>query len=321
MIDNLSDDWCAEFEHIVLSEEDAIQELRQNELAVSRIAQHYYVEHLIILNSFPKSGSRIVEKSLAILQNAVGKGPGVVTSKCVPASIRKIDPGLRVEMLKYFPDGGGFRHHISPTYNSFHVLALWQCPYILLIRHPADLIAAVYSHLVVSRDHGIWPDNIHPHLLRTLPRLLNAADIEQNDPQSAIQHLLADGYLQALLLWILDWIQFRDMDKSYILRYEDFIQNRMKTLIELTQFLWQTNQVPDEVFLQSQKESDNYAESRKEVIAKYPHGWTGEKNTWKNYFTSENLNTYQLITRRVLEHHRASANLLDLYPDIYLDTL
>ena len=52
------------------------------------------------------------------------------------------------------------------------------------------------------------------------------------------------------------------------------------------------------------------------LATRYPKGWTGKVNAWKNYFSKRNRANYTKQTNNFIKYNPKASLLFELYPDI-----
>ena len=137
---------------------------------------------------------------------------------------------------------------------------------------------------------------------------------KQND---SINYMLSGGYLNTVLMWMVDWMRFRDQKKSIIVKYEDFVRERNETLAEISLFLNGKN-IEGDCFKECKIIADRYASRRKNSnhARFYPKGWTGKIGAWKDYFSEDNRQNYLSVIKGFCEYYPQASLLVDIYPEL-----
>ena len=313
--------------HLPFSIPEAFELLVLNKKTSNRMLKEYYSDKLIYVAGMSKSASHLVEQCIVeILAKSDGKNPAPTYINS-PAYMRSIRPAyewnLRPEMAQAHPDGGVLRSHARATITNLFVLNLLNLrKYFIVTRHPADQLTAVYCNLLEelqeaeegkSRipvgDHRDW--NYNPISLIDMDVFKNAKGTEQG-----IESMMDQGYLHSSLTWITDWLRYRDTHKSLMVRYEDFIGDRINTLRGISQFVLEES--PGlEVLNSCESLVNRRAQRRYPVDSRiYPKGWTGEVGVADKYFTEKNRAQYLSIVNGFLDYYPGAQLLEELYPDL-----
>jgi len=233
-------------------------------------------KELIIIPAIPKSSSSRFANCICDIQEFNG-GAGI--RKYPPYMMLNNDSDLRPSIIKFFRKGGVLKYHMPPSGKNLKVLDDFDFRYIILFRHPADVIASIYCNsfnLIRNQNKNLRHSIIHPI---DMSFFKNHDNIERS-----INHLICDGYLNAVLLWMTDWIKYRDKDKSMIVEYECVMEKRNKVFDNVSVFLY-NKKINDELmdridFRYKKKNAD---------MSNYPRGWTGKIGTYKDYFSKKNI--------------------------------
>ena len=248
-----------------------------------------YYKELVVVPAIPKSSSSIFGNALMDIQeHYVGKS----IRKYASWMLENNDSDLRPSILKEFRRGGVLKYHMSPSGKNLKVLDDHDLRYIILFRHPADVIASIYCNSLNLADRGqnLRHSIIHP---------INHNLIVNDGVETAINHLIQDGYLHAVLLWMTNWIRYRNKDNSIIVKYEDIINNPKDTFDRVTRFLY-CHDIDEECYKKCQARYNN----KKIKTNNYPHGWTGKIDTWKDYFTKNNVNNFTRVFSNFLLNYK-----------------
>ena len=163
------------------------------------------VTNFIYLAAMMKSASTLMQLVLSAIQEPSNRPDH---SKLDDAMSNSFMP-MTVDFLKSFPRGGVFKNHAPIEYHNNFFLQQTGCKYVVLIRHPADHLAAFFCHQrgVVSRVS--W----QPPAERSTPWWFATgqmpAGFQDNEPEIGIQQLIDCGYLFKCLQWMADWTAFR----------------------------------------------------------------------------------------------------------------
>lgn len=303
--------------HLAFTLPAAARQVIANREMNRRIREGWYADKLTLVAALTKSASKVFGWSLAaILGRLKTYGPYMTANQ---------DSDLRPEMVQGMQDGAVIEYHVRCTGKNLKVIDLLGIKYVILLRHPADQLAANYCDLqrsfVMEAEHfetgskgeRVFYDHIYPLDIFALGKAL-----EFDSPSEAIGLLIKDGYLQATLAWACDWLRFRDPDRSMVVRYEDFIADREAVLRRVARFL--TDSDPSEDSLRrSDQIMEEYASKRAKQRQEhniYPRGWTGHAGCWRSYFSEENRRDYAATVKNFLECRPQSNLLLGAYPDL-----
>jgi len=261
-------------------------------------------KELIIIPAIPKSSSSRFANCICDIQEDNG-GAGV--RKYPPYMMLNNDSDLRPGIIKFFRRGGVLKYHIPPSGKNLKVLDDFGFRYIILFRHPADVITSIYCNsfnLIQNQGKNLRHSIIHP---------INMKYFENHDDMNtAINHLICDGYLNAVLLWMTDWVRYRNKDKSLVIRYEDVLSDRKNVFNGISGFFYGrfiTKDVLDHI-------NRRYSKKRKDDYRNYPKGWTGKVNTWRDYFSDDNIWRYNEKVNAFLGYY--SSILESYYKDLVL---
>ena len=187
--------------------------------------------------------------------------------------------------------------------------------YIITVRHPVDQLAAVYCEILkhatpekVIKDEWV-DDGIHALKLR-----LFQEDVNLNE---TIRCMMREGYLNATLSWITDWLHFRDVNKSLVIRYEDLVTNQVQTLNNISNFLY-GRELDEKTLAKCNSAIEGFTTKQNvaNITRRYPRGWTGKIGTWKSYFSDENKKDYLSVVSGFLNYYPHASLLMDVYPNL-----
>jgi hypothetical protein len=143
----------------------------------------------------------------------------------------------------------------------------------------------------------------------------------QADMNDAISYLVREGCLHRVLAWIADWLYFRDVDRSLVVRYEDFVTDRRMTLNRVA-CLVHGNDIGEEVFSKCESDIESIMNKRSSHInsgdRRYPCGWTGKIDTWRDYFTERNRQDYLSVVNDFLKYYPHASLVLNVYPNLLM---
>jgi hypothetical protein len=224
---------------------------------------------------------------------------------------------MSLEYLQSFPRGGVFKNHAPIDFQNDIFLKQTGCKYVILLRHPADHLAALYCHIFGRRDEVDIDVPIERETPWSFSIGQHPATLAHSRPDVAIGQLIECGYMFKCLLWMADWISFRHPDQSRLLRYEDIINNFENCITELCWFIRGT--APDDDLTRYLVHVFNHATDEgngKDALEKYPHGWTGHVGIWRNYFSDENINSYNRALHSFMNAYPQAKALSAIYPDL-----
>lgn len=271
------------------------------------------VTNFIYLAAMMKSASTLMQLILSAIQEPSNRPDH---SKLDDAMTNSFMP-MTVDFLKSFPRGGVFKNHAPIEYHNNFFLQQTGCKYVVLIRHPADHLAAFFCHQrgVVSRVS--W----QPPSERSTPWWFATgqmpAGFQDNEPEIGIQQLIDCGYLFKCLQWMADWTAFRNPNQSRLLRYEDVIGNFEAVVTEMCWFIREVG--PDDDLMRYAKQvfSHETAEgTRKHALQYYLRGWTGRTDIWRSYFSAATVEAYNNVVQKFLNAYPQAGLLATVYPNL-----
>lgn len=274
---------------------------------------------LYVLFSLPKSGAQAY--AAALDEGFVPQPFG----KHYPPAMSDMD-GLHVEIpmsraiLGSYPDGGWIHTHAAFSFASADALAKTQTRYVVMVRNPLDQLAAYYCHIRKHLSHhGRVPG--HPRLIFAVPMAACRHDVFRHleTLDEAFAHLIRDGYLEACLRWIADWMYFREEARSLVVRYEDFVQSTARTLFQAQSFLPEWIAFDGDKLASAFGKLDAYKQNSfdrlEDSASFYPRGWTGSVGIRSRYLTPE-LEAEAIETvRRFSRTYPLGASVAALYPE------
>lgn len=295
---------------------------------------------LILIAALPKSASSLAWLIVSALQEADGRAnPGRQKGR-LPHPLLP----LTWDLLDRFPEGGTYKSHAPIYATTARFLQLVGSKYIVLLRHPADFIPALYCHLraelagmkatdlaaalppelsdklknwtgeELSRNMplGPWIDTISP-----VRRSILAANVSLD---AAMTHFIADGALLKSMQWMADWLEYRDREKSIVVTYEEVMGEFDRTIGRLCTFI--RGEPPnDDVMAYLKHVTKAVAEEgHAKPSCNYPRGWTGSVGIWKRYLSADNVHSYNKVIGGFLAHYPHAARLLSVYPELLIDS-
>lgn len=307
--------------HLPFSATQALYLMAVNRQTSSRINRGFYADRLIFIAGMSKSGSQLVEQCIAEIKSI----PQVdITYPTYMLSMRPAgERNLRPELVHTYPRGGLLRSHARATTDNLFVLNLLNLnKYVIVVRHPADQLAAAYCYLreeLQQRDQGRVKQAVGTHRSWDYHPtcIIDLSTIRENlDPDLAIASMLDQGFLHSSLSWVADWLRYRDLNRSLVIRYEDFITSRVETLNALGHFLV-GHTLNDNILARCEALVAARAKYRTPIDENiYPRGWSGEVGVSHKYFSEKIKLDYTSIVNGFLEYYPQSTLLMELYPDL-----
>ena len=115
------------------------------------------------------------------------------------------------------------------------------------------------------------------------------------------------------------WIKYcAKYSASKIVRYEDYSKCDPEFFQNIVNFLY-----PDETLASECEETihsmfTDFVEQRAPLMHRYPRGYSGSVGIWKNYFSKQNVETYNRIVRGFLDFYPGGAELNGYYSDLII---
>lgn len=185
--------------------------------------QVYEVKDFIYVAAMMKSSSTLTSLVLSALQESNNRAD---PSKIDDVPANDFMP-MSIDFLQRFPKGGVFKNHAPIEHENDKFLKQTGCKYVIVLRHPADHLVALYCHQHGLPDRGDFPQHFPPD--RRTSWCFSVAQYPagcfRGDPETAIHQLIECGYLFKTLMWMADWITFRHPKQSKLLQYEHVISN------------------------------------------------------------------------------------------------
>jgi hypothetical protein len=307
--------------HLPFSLPQALYLVAVNRKTSNKVNRGYYADRLIFIAGMSKSSSQLIEQCIAEMKSIPQME---ITYPMYMQSMRPTgDRNLRPELVHTFPNGGILRSHARATADNIFVLKLLDLKkYVIVVRNPADQLAAAYCYLretLQERDQGLAREAIGDHSSWDYNPMcmIDLSKFQEDlDPEPAINSMLEQGYLHGSLSWITDWLRYRDLQRSIVVKYEDFVTCRVDTLNMLGQFLL-GHTLSDDVLARCEALAETRANRRFPVDENiYPRGWSGEVGVSQKYFSELNILEYSSIVNGFLEYYPQSSLLRELYPDL-----
>ncbi len=306
------------FSHLDCTFFEALIGFVLTKIANRRLIKNFYRERFIIVFGQPKSASRLFVRLITQMAPKSYHLDRLKTTPYLPNFPYSINMDVSPEILKFFPKGGIFHTHAVPRPLTIETLKSIKCKHVITIRHPLDDIIANYCHRLR-----------HP---KTTERAIKKNELSMLsvyypiDPKvflpgvplaDALDHLIKDGFLFAILSWITDWLLRRDLKKSFVIRYEDLFLNQSQTLDKINQFITSNdlaNSIKEECVKMIEPTAEQIIHRSNKSI--FPCGWTGKVGVYKNYCSKENIANYKTVVNNFLVCY-PNANLLnDFYPNL-----
>jgi len=293
-----------ELEHLPFGIFAAISEISKNKLVNQRIQNGYYADKLIIVAGIGNSASTVLGQCVSeITGRPRGYGSYMMNNS---------NFNLRPEMVRDFINGGVYRNHFSAHNDNIKVLETLKAKYIINFRNPIDIIAAKYCVFSTKHYEYIKNNQRLQAYYYSVPRNIFSEGHKMHD---AINYLITEGYLNATMSWIADWLDMRDPDKSIVVNYEEIKLNPASAMNRISNFFMGC-EISDTTLENCNKLIQLNGEQAKKFAVKYPRGWTGKVGAWKNYFSDDNLRKYRKQVQEYLSFHPKASLILEVYPNI-----
>jgi hypothetical protein len=256
---------------------------------------------IAFITAIPKSAS-------SLLANCIGTLSGGVDFRMYPKWWRMPlghDWDLRPSIYDHLNDHAAvYKGHFWSNGKNLAVLDMCkEAHYVIVLRSPKDQIAAEFcSALYQRKDNAYNP--IHP---------IDNDRMHRGKVDAGINYLISEGYLLHSLSWMTDWLTFRHLDRSLVIRYEDLVGDPLVMLKDISE--WTGTDLSD-----SQIE-DIWARCNGKTKAGatgygneyYPRGWTGEVGIWRKYFSEANDEAFQKVYDGFMAANKNGGRLDDLY--------
>jgi hypothetical protein len=301
-----------EIRHLSFSFLDFIRDIITNREISGKIKDKYFKDRLVIICALPKSASSVIGSCIIELSSEKGaKG-----RRYARYMLANKDSDLRPELVQDFPRGGVLKYHSRASSKNLKVIEFLGAKYVILLRHPIDQLVALYCQVLndcykkEAIKENCWVyDHVYPLKFSKFQTGVNMSD--------TFQYMIREGYLNAALSWITDWLYLRDTENSLVLKYEDFVISRNKTLNAISNFLNGCDAKEDSI-VKCNLIADRTVNGRASFDKKrvYSRGWTGKIGIWKNYFSERNKNDYISVVEAFLKYHPKASLMLDVYPNL-----
>jgi hypothetical protein len=278
--------------------------------------------------ALPKSASRFLCSALVAAQ----PDETAIPLEAPPAPLD--DPGYlaTMEVSPYFMSGrpGGLYHsHAAALPVNAAILREMNVPAIVIVRHPADHLAALYCHLRglligIGEAREGPPERTRPEAQAALDRARAApshwhsvirpvakeAFLDGVSVEDSLLHLIEDGYLVSALAWVCDWLWQAEDGPFKMVRYEDLIASPRAVLEACYAFTLDGTPKPLPEKMSVPEPADPRA---------YPHGYSGTAGIWCAYFRSPRVRSaYDRVVRNFLKLYPSAQALRGAYPDLLL---
>ncbi len=282
--------------------------------AVSRVQAGFFKDRFLLHTAVPKSGSSAVGDAIAELTGL----PRGYAAYMRPNG----DSDLRIDLVLDFPHGGMLKFHTRAVPKNLRIIDLLGCRTVVQIRDPRDTVVALYCHYrkTANRKKGL----VANHFIRDQLSPIDAAFIpdinhlvDRAEIQRGLLYLVEDGWLQALLLWIDQWLRVITPTRVMLITYEQAIRDIGALLARIAEFTDRTD-VPADRLASAAERFDAYrdrATGDAGSFQAYPFGYTGQIGVWQTYMDPETQDRTRTILRAAHQAGLAS-RILDVYPDL-----
>ena len=249
---------------------------------------------------------------------------------------------LTWDVLDRFPEGGTYKSHAPVGGMTEGVLRLLGCKHVVLLRHPADFIPALYCHIRAELTKKGFRAN-DGRSTRALGQLagsrIDQAVSNQRPPapwihaispvrhsvfapgvplDDAIAHFIADGPLLKAMEWMADWLQYRDPDRSIVVTYEELMDHFDTAVDRLSRFIRGVPPTSDVLAYLNHVVRAVGEEGRAKPETHYSRGWTGAVGIWSNYLSDDNVRLYNATVEKFLAYYPHASQLSSIYPNLVL---
>jgi len=294
---------------------------------------------LIFIAALPKSASSLAWLIVSALQEADGRAN--------PARERGKPPHpllpLTWDLLDCFPEGGTYKSHAPILVTTASFLQLVGCKHVVLLRHPADFVPALYCHVrkeltepPVSTPAELLPPEVRDKVMHWTGGVLGRSAglrsrVETISPirrsileagvplEEAMAYFINDGALLKSMQWMTDWLQYRDEEASIVVTYEQLMGDFEDTIGRLCSFIRGEPPNDDVMTYLKHVTREVAEEGDAKPSSDYPRGWTGSVGVWKQYFSADNARRYNEVVGAFLAHYPHAARLSSVYPDLLID--
>jgi hypothetical protein len=299
---------------------------------------HPNAGRFIFIAALPKSASSLMWLIVSTLQEQSGRA----NSNRQRGRLPHPQLPLTWDLLDNFPEGGTYKSHAPPTTEGF--LRAVGGKYVVLLRHPADFVPALYCHLqaelggrpapahpadalpveIRQKLAAAWWDDTPPRgapvpwivTVAPLPRSIFAPGVLLD---AAMDACITDGVLLKAMQWMADWLRYRDQERSIVVTYEDLMGTFEPTIERLCAFI--RGEPPTDDILQYLKHVTREVarEGSEKNPSYYPRGWTGSIGIWRSYLSEDNVAAYNKVVRGFLAGYPNASLLASVYPNLLIE--
>ena len=224
-----------------------------------------------------------------------------------------LNPPLEV-VLTRLPRRHVYRCHSGPTFNLLNTIEQLSRISIIITRHPADSIVAIFCN-----DRGkTGSSTAKSRLFDNSVTLVPAESLTEQDVDKGLTSLIEGGALRDLLLWYERWFQVAARVTMTVVRSEDISQSPIPTLHAVADKIFPGTRISDEAAQSLKRETSEFRRIREVDAARYPRGYSGKTNVWKDYFSPPMIASYRRIVHATLSLCPNLKRLQTLYPDLLL---
>jgi len=306
-----------EIRHLPFSISRSIGNVIDNRQVDRKLRLKFFSDKLVVVLTLPSPEANISGACVSHILAGPGNDPlsGLDTSQQFEENrhpgymLNNADADLRPEMVHDFPRGGVVDSHASATGKNLRVLDLLKIKYVVVLSHPEhQLVAAIHKYLYSSAKP--YAGNAGKFILDTVFPLEKHAFNCNRPLNDNLEYLVSGGYLGSVLSWMSDWLQFRDAERSLVIKQEDLKTDRSDCLNRICQFLHGTNL--DERGLSVGTDLvQQHADGLRRVQTERKH----EGNHW-GYYSNENSASYKRVVTEFLQLQPNRKSLLELYPNL-----
>lgn len=319
-IRSIGTDPIPELEHLPFTALESLKTAGDNRDAAGKIRQEAFRENLVIVVGMPKAASSLIGTSTAKIGQDLGLFRGGRRYARYMTN-RPQTSQLRPELVRDFPYGGVMKYHTNPKSENIETLSILGAKHLLVLRHPLDALVATCCHFRGDEVHDQaydW-DAVGENEAEIVPNMIypvQAAPFRKERPvDEGLDHLIEEGYLQALLSWTTDWLRFRSRERSLVVRYEDFFTDTANEVERIARFL--EPQVASTLVKKMQTAiAEDIQPPDRDDDEKYPRGWTGKIGTWRNYLSDDQKAAYDRVVDAFERLHPRADLLRETYPDL-----
>ena len=269
----------------------------------------------IFIAALPKSASSLVWLIASALQEPSGQANPFRLKGEEPNPF----PPLRDNIFKTFPTGGVWKSHSPLTLETEEVLYRTGTKHIVVLRHPADYVPALYCHClrVAGNDQfgRGWREEREWLFFQIYP-VRKAAFEAQTPMHDALGELIEGGALLHAMGWMADWLGFRDRSMSLVLRYEDLMQDFDGSVARISEFLFGRAPLAATMQYLHKVSAGDRERGPQKPSERYPRGWTGVPGVWREYFNDANVAAFERISDLFVRVHPHGKLLQEIYPDV-----